>query len=110
MQEIVGTGQAQILNLVLLDHAADAQDADILERVIGPDTMANFLAIDVRQHDVENDEVRPVFFDHHASVKSGGGHADFKAAVFFQDLGHELHEFDIVVDQENLAFAAFESV
>src|ERR1044071_9235261 len=63
VQEIVGTGQAQVLDLVLFDHAADAQDADIFQGVVGPDAMAHFLAVDVRQHDVEHDQVGAVFLD-----------------------------------------------
>src|SRR5262249_45355849 len=67
-------------------------------------------AVDVRQHDVQNDEIGPVFLDHHAGIEAGGGHAHLEAAVIFQNLGHELNQLDIVVDEQDLALAAFQGI
>src|SRR5271166_6562693 len=55
VQEVVGSGQAQLLDLVLFDHAANAEDAHILQGRVGPDAVADFLAVDVGQHDVQDD-------------------------------------------------------
>ena len=53
---------------------------------VGPDAVADFLAVDVRQHDVEDDQVRAVLLDHHAGVEAVGGDADLEPAVLLEDL------------------------
>ena len=103
-------GQLQLLDLVLLDHAGDAEDAHVFQRGVGADALADFLAVDVRQHDVEDDQVGPIFLDHHAGVEAVVGDADLEAAVLFEDLGHQLDQFGIVVDEQDLALAALEGV
>ena len=102
MQEVVGAGQFEFLDLVVLDHAADAQDAYILQAGVGANTMAYFLAVDVGKHDIQDDEVGTIFLDHHARIEARAGHAHLEAAVLFQDLGHELDEFGIIVDKQDL--------
>src|SRR5262249_26242188 len=47
---------------------------------------------------------------HHAGIKAGSGHADLKTAVLFQDLGHQLDQFDVVIDKEHLALAALQGI
>ena len=74
-------------------------DADVFERVVGPDAVADFLAVDVRQHDVQNDDVGAILFDQHAGVEAGLGDADLEAAVLFEHLGHEFDEFGVVVHE-----------
>src|SRR5262249_10259282 len=110
VQEVVGPRQAQLLDLVLLDHAADAEDADVLQGRVGADAVAHLLAVDVREHDVQDDQVGAVLLDHHAAVEAGGGDADLEAAVPFQDLGHHLDQIDVVIDEQHLALAALQGV
>src|SRR5947199_7438127 len=78
VQEVVGPGQAQLLDLVLLDHAADAEDAHVFQGRVGADAVADLLAVDVGQHHVQHDQVGPVLLDHHAGVEAGGGNAHLK--------------------------------
>ena len=72
--------------------------------------MANLLAIDVREHNIQDNQVGPVFLDHHAGVEAGIGHANLKAPVLFKDLGHQLDQFRVVIDEQDLALPAFERV
>ena len=51
------------------DHAADADDFDVVQGRIAADPLADFLAVDIGKHDVEHDHVRMVFLDHHAGVE-----------------------------------------
>ena len=72
---------------------------------------ANFLAVDVGEHDVEDDAVGAILLDEHASIEAGVGDADVEAAILFENLGHVLDELlDVIVDEEYLALAAFERV
>src|SRR5262249_8645072 len=48
VHEIVGAGVAQFLDLVVFDHAADAQNADIFHVRVGTHALADFLPVDVR--------------------------------------------------------------
>ncbi len=103
-------GQLQLLDLVLLDHAADAEDPHVFQGGVGADAMADLLAVDVRQHDVEDDQVGPVLLDHHAGVEAGGGHADLESAVLLEHLGHQLDELGVVVHEQDLALAALQRI
>src|SRR5690606_36157682 len=68
LHELVGASVAEFLNLLLLDHAGDADDADIVHRRVAADEVADFLAIDIWEHDVENDQIGAEFLDHHAGA------------------------------------------
>ena len=78
-------------------------------RVLSADPLADFLAVDIGQHHVEDDQVRAVFLDHHARIETVVGDAHFEPAVFLQNLGDQLDQFHVVVDEENLALPALES-
>src|SRR5437899_4733311 len=110
VQEVVGARELELLDLVVLDHAADAQDADVFQARVGADTMANLFAVDVREYHVENDQVGPILFDHHAGVKAIAGHADLEAAILVENLGHELDQLGVVVNEQHFALAAFKGV
>ena len=110
MQEIIGTGQLQFLNPVFFDHAADAENADVFQALVIANSMADFAAVDVRKHHVQDDQVGAVFLDHHTGVEAGGGHAHFKAAVLLEDFRHQLDELDVVIDEQHFALAAFQGI
>src|ERR1043166_4082095 len=110
VHEVVGPCETQVLNLVVLDHAADAQDADFFHGVVRTHPLAHFLAVDVRQHDVENQEVRTIFLHQHAGVEAGGGDLDLEAAVLFEELRHDFDELSVVVNEKDLAAARFERI
>src|SRR5688572_5411575 len=55
-QEVVGACQPQLLDLVVLDHTADADDADFFHAGVGADPVAHFLTVNVGQHDVQHDQ------------------------------------------------------
>lgn len=110
LQEVVGSGSTEILDFVLFDHTADADDANIIEGVIAADSLANFLTVDIREHDIENDDVRVIFPNHHTGVESVIGSADFEATIGFEGIGDEFDEFGIVINDESLSFTAFEGI
>src|SRR5262249_32495377 len=110
VQEIVRSGELQLLDFVVLDHAADAEDAHVFQGRVGPHPVTYFLAVDVRQHDVEDNQVRPIFLDHHACIEAIAGYANFKAAVLLQDLGHQLDQFCVIIDQKDFALATFQGI
>src|SRR5262249_14412339 len=110
MHEVIRSSQTQVLNLVLFDHATDAKDTDVFHRAVGTHPLADFLAVDVRQHDVENEHIRPIFLHQHAGIKAGGGDLHLEAAILFEELRHDFNEFGVVIDEQDLSASAFESV
>ena len=110
LQEVVGSGELEFLDLVVFHHAGDADDPHILEAGVGPHAMADFLAVDVRQHHVQDDEVGAVFLDHHAGVEAVGSNANLEAAVLLEGLVHDVDQFGIVVHEKDLPLAALQSV
>ena len=64
----------------------------------------------IRQHHVEHDHLGPIFLHQHAGVETGGGDLDVEAAIFFEELGHDFDQFDVVIDQQDLTATAFEGV
>jgi hypothetical protein len=110
VQEVIGSSETKFLDLVFLDHAGDAQHADIFQRGIGTHPLANFLAVDIGQHDVQNDQVRVVFLDHHAGVEAVLSDADLEASVVIQHFADEFDQFGVVIDQKHLALAALQGI
>src|SRR5579884_2050317 len=72
--------------------------------------MANFLAVDVRQHNVQDDNVRTVLLDHQPGVEAVRGDAHLETAVLFEELVHQLDQFGVVVYQKHFALAAFQCI
>src|SRR5262249_23859829 len=85
-------------------------DAHIFQGLVIAHPVANFPTVDIGQHDVEHDEVGTVLLHHHAGIETGSCHAYFEAPVLLQDLGHELDQLDIVVDEQDLPLAAFQGI
>ena len=109
-EEVVRPGELQFLDLVVLDHARDADDPNVFHRGVGPHAMADFLAVDVRQHHVEDDEVRTVLLDHHPGVEAVGGDAHLEAAVVLEGIVDRRDEVRLVIDEQHLALAALEGI
>ena len=70
VQKIVGPRFPQLLDLVFLDHPRDADDLDVRHRRVAPDQLADRLAVDVRQHDVKDDQVGMILLGEHARPRS----------------------------------------
>ena len=71
------------------------------------DQVADFFAVDVRQHHVEHDDVGAIFFDHHAGGEAVVGDADFEPAVVLQRVADQFHQILVVIDDERLAACRF---
>ena len=110
VHEVVGAGRLQLADLVLFDHAGDADDANVVHALVAADPLADFLAVDVREHDVQHDQVGPVLLDHHAGVEAVVDAADLEPAVAIQRVGDQFDQFVVVVDDQHLSFAAFQGV
>src|SRR5262245_49948940 len=110
LQEIVGARGSQIGDLILLDHAANANDLHLLERVVRANTLANFLAVDIGQHNVEHDQIGPKLLHEHAGVEAVVRRLDLKAAVASERVAHQLNQFLIVIDDQQLPLAALEGI
>src|SRR5579875_2703137 len=72
--------------------------------------MTNFLAVDVRQHHVQDDNVRTILLDHQSGIEAVGSDAHLETAVLLKELVHQLDQFRIVVHQKHFAFAAFQCI
>src|SRR5439155_22634149 len=59
---------------------------------------------------VQDDQVRAVLLDHHAGVEAVAGDADLEPAVFIKHLDDQLDQLGVVVDEQDLALAAFEGL
>ncbi len=110
LHKVVGTCGLQLGNLVGLDHAGDANYPDHLHGWIHPDALAYFLAIDIRQHQVQHDYVRPKFLDQHPGIKTVVRRLYVEPLVLEERIGHQFYQAFVVIDDQHLAAAAFESV
>ena len=72
---VVGTGLHDPLDVFLVGVARDIHDADVLSLGIGADELADPKAVDIRHHQVEDDEVGAKFDDLKTRFKSIGGGA-----------------------------------
>ena len=79
-------------------------------RLVAADPLADFLAVDVRKHDVQHDQVGMIFLDHHAGVEAVVDAADLETPVALQHVGDQLDQLLVVVDQQHLPLAAFQGV
>ncbi len=110
LDEVVRTGIAQLLNLVVFDHARDADDPHIVHRLVAAHEPADFDAVDIGQHHVEHDQIGPEFLDQHAGAEAVVDAADLEAAVALQLIDDQFDQIFIVVDDEDLALSAVERV
>jgi len=110
VHEVVGTGRPKFRNLVFLYHSGDANYPDIIEGGIAPDPLAHLLPVDVREHNVQHDDVWAVFLDHHPGIEAVVHTADFKAAVLFQHIRNQFDQFLIVVHDQDLPLSAFQGI
>jgi hypothetical protein len=109
-EEVISASIAQLLNLFLFDHSGDANDPHIVHGSVAANQLANFLAVDVWQHDVENDQVRPKLLDHHAGAETVIDAANFESAVAFQVIDDELDEILIVINDQHFPLAAVKRI
>lgn len=110
LQEVVGAGSLQLGDFVLFDHPADANDFHIIHRGIAANALANFFAVDVRQHHIQHDDVGTVLFHHHASVEAVVGDADIEPAVGVENVAEHFHQFLVIIDEQSFPFAALEGI
>ena len=110
LQEMIGSGSLEFLDLVLLNHPADADDPDVIESGIAADPLTDFSAVDVRQHDVQHNDVRVIFLDHHSRIESVVRDSDFEPTVGIQGIRNEFDQLGVVIDDQCLALTAFESI
>ena len=55
-----------------------ADDPHVVHRLVIADPLANFLAIDIRQHDVEHKQIGVIFLHHHPGIEAVIDGADFR--------------------------------
>jgi hypothetical protein len=110
LHEVVGTGFAEILDLVGFNHTANADDFDIVHTFVRANSLANFFAIDVWQHDIQDNDVGLVFLDHHPRIESIVGDAHLKPTVGVKHVTNHFDQFLVVVHDQRFAFAAFQGI
>src|SRR5258707_1257195 len=96
--EIVRARIAQLLDLVVFDHARDADHPHIVHRLIATHEPANFNAVDIREHDVEHDQIGPELFDQHAGAETIIDAANIEASIALELINDQFHQILIVVD------------
>ena len=102
--------EPKFLHLVVLDHARDADDPDIFHVLISPHAVADFPPVDIREHDVEDNQVWAVLLHHHARIEAVGGNPDLKAAIFLKGLIYSRDEIRLIVDKQDFSLSAFQSI
>ena len=110
VHKIVGTGRLEFGDFVFLDQAGNAHDFDFVPVFIGAHALANFATVDIGQHHVQHDEFRAIFLNHHAGFEAVVDATNFEPTVTFQHVGHQFDQIDVVIDDEDFAFAAFQRV
>src|ERR1051325_7521651 len=101
LEEPVGPGVHELLDVGLVDDAADAQDLGVGEIGIAAEALADHRAVDVRQHEVEDDQVRAEGLGEQARVVPGAGGLHVEPAVAAEQVAVELHDLGIVVDHQD---------
>ena len=71
-------------------------------------SLANFLAIDVGQHHVQNHQVRSELLDTHARVKTVVGRANVKASIPLEAVLNQIDQILIVINDQQLFLSAFQ--
>src|SRR5262249_19098601 len=72
--------------------------------------LANFLAVDVRKHDVQDHQIRAKLLDEHPRVESVVRRFQIKPAIAAENVHEQLDQIDIVVHNQQLAFAALQRI
>src|SRR5690606_6238144 len=101
LEEAVGAGGDQLVDLGLVDDAGDDEDAGLLLVAAFAEAPADSGAVDVGEHVVEQDEVRAEALGEHARVVAGGGGADLEASVAREEVVQQLEDLGVVVDDED---------
>ena len=110
VKEVIRSRGFQFLDSILFHHAGDAQNPDIVQIGVGPDDVTDVLSVNIRQHDVEDDQVWMVLFNHHSGPKAVVYGADFEPTIPFQNVADEFNELFIVIDDENLVFRVLQVI
>lgn len=104
--EVISAGIAEGLDLSLIDDTGDAEDFDTGERGIGAEARADQVAIDIGEHEIQQDQVRAEGLGLDASVVAGAGGAGFQAGVAAEQVLEEFDDGRIVIDDEDALGAA----
>src|SRR5262249_2927446 len=110
VQEVVGTRLAQLLDLVLLDHPRNANNLDIGHGGVAANQLANPLSINIRQHDIKDDEVGVVFFGEHPGAKSAVDDLGLEPRVAGQNLGNQVDDSLIVIHNQDAPPTTFKRI
>jgi hypothetical protein len=94
----------------VLDHAGNTKDFDGIHGSVAPNSLANLFSVDIRQHDVEDNHVRPEFFDLHSRVKAVVGGSDIESAISGKRVVHEVDQILVVIDDQQFLLAAFQGI
>ena len=79
--------------------AGEHDGADV--RVFGDDGGEEFRAVDVRQADIQDDDVVEPLPEARQGVLPGGGGMGFQAFLF-QDAGYDIEKIPVIVDDEDI--------
>lgn len=110
MEKVICSSGLQLLDPILFHHTGDTQDPDIIQIGVGSDDVTHVFSIDIRKHDVEDDEVGVVLFDHHPGAEAVIDGSDFKPAITFEDVADEFDQFFIVVNDQDFVFRVLQVV
>jgi hypothetical protein len=110
LHELVGAALEQVVDLVLVHHARHDDDLRVLERRVLADRLADHVAVDVRQHVVQDDQVGHELLRDHAGVVAAAGGLDLKSAIPLQHVHKQLHNFRVIVHDQDLGLAAVQRV
>lgn len=110
LHEIIGPGGAKVGNFVLLNHPGNAKNLDAIHRSIASNTLANFAAVNVWEHHVKNDHVRPKLLDLHTCVEAIVGGSNVESPVAFEGVVHEIYQILVIVNDQQLLLSAFKGI
>src|SRR5690606_35246217 len=86
--------------------AADDDDFGVLQRRAGADALADDVAVDIREHVVEEEDVGAEALGEHAGLVAGAGGLDLEAAIADEHVADEGEDGVIIIDDEDAAGVA----
>src|SRR5205085_7059083 len=100
----------QVVDLILIDHAADDDDLRVLELRLLADRLTDDVAVDVGEHVVEDDQVGAELLREHAGVVTGIGRLYLKSAIPFQHVHKQFHNLRIVIHNQDFSLAGIQRI
>ena len=108
--EILGAGFDQLSNFIPLDNTAYDNDLDALELGISSYRLADYVAVDVGQHVIEQYQLGPEPLGRYSRLIAARRRLGFEPAVPGKDVDYEFDNLRVVIDDKNLPLAGLDSI